>query len=184
MACNLTLGRAVACKDQVAGLRKLYFANYGGFSLGYDVTDTDMVDDLGAVTVYEYDLKDGNASYTEAVQSTPENGTTFWEQTLEVSFPKLSKEDHKELKIMAYGRPHIIILDNNDNLLVMGLLQGCDATGGGLETGQAKGDFSGYRYTFTAKEKVPANFLKATAGTSATAYPFDNLTSTVTVTTG
>tara|TARA_R100000951_G_scaffold78606_1_gene66369 strand:+ start:177 stop:728 length:552 start_codon:yes stop_codon:yes gene_type:complete len=179
---NLSKGRAVSAKDQVAGVRKVYFVNYGDPVVAYDGTDTDMIDDLGAITLYEYDLKDGNGSYTEAVQQTPENGTTFFEQTLEVSFPKLTKEDHKELKIMAYGRPHIIVLDHNDNLLIMGLLHGCDTTGGGMETGSAPGDYSGYRYTFTAKEKIPANFLKATAGTSASAYPFDNLTTAVTVT--
>lgn len=184
MACNLTLGRSVPCKDQVGGVRKVFFANNGGLTITYNGTDTDQVDAIGTATVYEYDLKDETASFTENVQPSPENGTTFWEQVLELAFHKLTKEDHKELKLMAYGNPHIFILDNNDNLFVMGLESGADVTAGTIERGTAKGDFTGYRYTFTAKEKAPANFVIATAGSSASGYPFDNVTSgTVTITT-
>jgi len=44
MACDLTLGRKVPCKDVVGGIKAVYFVNYGA-SATYDSTDTDVIDD-------------------------------------------------------------------------------------------------------------------------------------------
>jgi hypothetical protein len=60
---------------------------------------------------------------------------------------------------MAYGRPHVIVEDNNGNFFLAGLEHGCDVTGGTIVTGAAMGDLSGYTLTLTGMEKVPANFL-------------------------
>lgn len=181
---NLTRGRTVADKDQVGGIKAVYFFNYGPLSVTYDGTDTDLITSLGAVTCYKYDLKDGNASLTETLNQDPAAGTSFWEQSLELTLPKLTKEDQKELKLIAWSRPHVAVLDHNDNVRVCGLLEGMDATGGTIESGTAKGDLTGYRLTLVAQEKTPANFISGTAGSSASAYPFDNLSAIVTITAG
>jgi len=163
MACDLSTGRTVPCKDVVGGIKAVYFANYG--TLGtptYDVTDTDAIDSFGGTpTAYEYDVK-GNSSFEQTITSSRENGTTFFEQTLNLTFTKLDKATHKELKLMAYGRPHVFVEDYNGNIFVMGLLHGAEVTGGTIVTGAAMGDLSGYTLTLTAQEQVPANFLDAT----------------------
>jgi hypothetical protein len=43
-----------------------------------------------------------------------------------------------------------------------GLEQGCDVTAGTVSSGTAMGDFNGYNLTFTAMERIPANFLDCT----------------------
>src|SRR6056300_2097929 len=178
MACDLTKGRKEPCKDVVGGLRAIYFIDYGDIDIAYDATDTDVIDDLGAVTAYKYALK-GNSSFEQTITSSRENGTTFFEQTLNLTLKKLTKEDHKEIKLLAYGRPHVFVQDYNDNCFAVGLEHGADVTGGTIVTGAAMGDLSGYTLTFTAQEVLPANFL---AGATA-ADPFDGLaTSTVTIT--
>ena len=63
---------------------------------------------------------------------------------------------------MSYGHPHVIIEDNNGNLLLAGLEYGMDVTGGSIATGSGMGEFNGYTLTFTGMEKVPANFLADT----------------------
>ena len=88
-----------------------------------------------------------------------ENGTTAFEQVLEVTLPKLTKEDHKELKLISFGHPHVIVEDQNGNFFVSGLLNGMSVTGGTIVTGLNMGDLSGYTLTLTGMEKVPANFL-------------------------
>jgi hypothetical protein len=60
---------------------------------------------------------------------------------------------------MAYGRPNVIVEDNNGNFFLAGLEHGMDVTGGTIVTGGAMGDLSGYTLTLTGMEKVPANFL-------------------------
>ena len=179
MACELTKGRIEPCKDVVGGIKEVYFIDYGDIAISYDLTDTDVIDDLGAVTAYKYELK-GNSSFEQTITSSRENGTTFFEQTLNLTLKKLSKEDHKELKLMSYGRPHIVVADYNGNAFLMGAEHGAEVTGGTISTGAAMGDLSGYTLTLSASELKPANFLEG----ATSANPFAGLTGTVTVTSG
>jgi hypothetical protein len=179
MACDLTRGRKEPCKDVVGGIKAVYFIDYGDITISYDSTNTDVIDDLGAVTAYKYELK-GNSSFEQAITSSRENGTTFFEQTLNLTLKKLSKEDNKELKLLAFGRPHVVVEDYNGNAFVMGAEHGAEVTGGTISTGAAMGDLSGYTLTLAASELQPANFLDG----ATSADPFAGLISTVTVTEG
>jgi len=160
MACDISLGRIEPCKDSVGGLNAIYFVNYGDLgAITYDATNTDVIDGVsGTPSAYKYDLK-GTSTFTQNIQSSRDNGTTAFEQVLEVTLKKLSVADHKEIKLLSYGRPHVLIEDNNGNVFVAGLEHGMDVTGGTVVTGAAMGDLSGYTLTLTGMEKVPANFL-------------------------
>ena len=160
MACDLTAGRIEPCKDSVGGLKNLYFVNYGDLgAITYDVTNTDVIDAVaGTPDAYKYEIK-GASSFTQNIQSSRDTGTTAFEQVIEVTLKKLSIADHKELKILAFGRPHVIIEDNNGNFFLAGLEHGADVTGGTIVTGTAMSDLSGYTLTLTGMEKAPANFL-------------------------
>jgi len=163
MACDIAVGRLEPCKDSVGGINAVYFVNYGDLgAITYDSTDTDVIDSVaGTPSAYKFDVR-GNSTYTENIQSSRENGTTMFEQVLELSLKKLTKEDHKTIKLLSFGRPHVIIEDNNGNLLLAGLEHGADVTGGTVVTGGAMGDMSGYTLSFTGMERVPANFIDGT----------------------
>ena len=143
----------------------MYFADFGTLgAIGYDGTagETDVIETFGGTPDwFEFKLK-GNSSFEQAVTSSRENGTTFYEQTLNLTFKKMSKQTHNELKLLAYARPHVIVEDNNGNKFLMGLEYGAEVSGGSIATGAAMGDLSGYTLTFTAQEKIPANFVDAT----------------------
>ncbi len=179
MACLLTAGRKEPCKDVVGGIKAVYFANFGDITIAYDSTDTDVVEDLGTVTVYEYEVK-GNSSFEQTINSSRENGTTFFEQTLNLTLKKLTVQDHKELRLMVYGRPHVIIQDYNNNAFLMGADNGAEVSGGTIVTGGAMGDLSGYTLTLSGQELKPANFLEGATA----ANPFAGQTGTVTITQG
>lgn len=178
MACDLTLGRKIPCKDVVGGITKVYFVNFG--DLGTVTKTDDAISDMtGTASAFQYDVK-GNSSLEQAITSSRENGTTFFEQTITLSLPKLSKEDNKELKLMSYGRPHVVIEDYNSNFIMCGVDYGCEVTGGTIATGAAMGDMSGYSLTLVATEKLPANFiLNGTAGD-----PFAGMSGTFTIVQG
>lgn len=160
MACDLTAGRVEPCKDSVGGLKNLYFVNYGDLgAITYDVTNTDVIDAVAdSPNAYKYEIK-GASSFTQNIQSSRDTGTTAFEQVIEVTLKKLTVADHKELKILAYGRPHVIVEDYNGNFFLAGLEHGAEVTGGTIVTGTAMSDLSGYTLTLTAMERVPANFL-------------------------
>lgn len=179
MACDLTLGRKEPCKDVVGGIQSVYFLNFGSITTTFDGTNTDVIDDLGTVSAFEYDVK-GNSSFEQTINSSRENGTTFYEQTLNLTLHKLTVQDHKELKLLTFGRPHVVVQDYNGNAFIMGLEHGADVSGGTIVTGAAMGDLSGYTLTLTGQELLPANFLEGATA----ANPFAGLAGTVTIVQG
>jgi len=180
MACDLTLGRIEPCKDSVGGINAVYFINFGDSTgVTYDVTNTDEIKSLGAgVTAYKYEVR-GASDYTETITTSRDTGTTYFAQSLNLTLKKLSVADHKEIKLLAYGRPHIVIQDNNGNAFIAGLEHGCEVAGT-IVTGNAMGDLNGYTLNATAMERVPANFLDG----ATTANPFAGMTNPVTIVTG
>ena len=185
MACALTRSRAEACKDVVAGIKELYFADFGSLgtvTLGSNDEITNMTgDSSNNITLHKYEIK-GNNSFETTVNASRENGTVFYEQTLNITLKKLTKEDHKELKLLAAGRPHIFIVDQNDNVFLMGKENGADVSAGTVSTGNALGDFNGYNLTFTAQEVSPPNFM--TVDNTDANFPvseFAGLTGTITI---
>lgn len=171
MACeNLSLGRLKPCKDSVGGLKAVYFINYGELGpVTFDSSDTDVIDSIGtAVSCYKYDVHFAS-SLTQNIQASTENGTVAFEQVIELSMPRLTKEDNKEIKLIAFGHPHIVVEDQNGSFFLAGAVNGMEVTGGTIVTGTAMGDMSGYTLTLTGMEKTPANFLASdltTAGGS------------------
>lgn len=164
MSCDISRGRLEPCKDSVGGLNAVYFINKGDITLSdvtYDVTDSDVITSVGtSVAAYKFDIK-GASTYTENIQSSRENGTTTFEQVLELQLTKLTKEDHKTVKLLAFGSPSVLVEDNNGNVFLAGLEHGLDVSGGTIVSGAAMGDMSGYTLTFSGMEKAPANFLDA-----------------------
>ena len=175
MACNLTQGRQEVCKESVGGLSGVYFINYttGSFTKNGSGQVTALPT---GTTVYYYELK-GNSSYTETVNSSRDNGTTFFSQELVLNLKKLTNEMTTQLKLMAYGRPQIVVWTMNGDALLVGEREGADVTAGTIQTGGAMGDLYGYSVTFTGMEQLPAAFLSG----STTTNPFAGLSAQPTI---
>ena len=163
MACdNLSLGRLEPCKDSVGGIKYVYFINNGELSVTNDVTNTDAIATLGTgLTAYRYEIRSTASTFTQNTNSSRDNGTTFWEQVLELTLKGITPADLKEIKLLSYSRPHVLVEDNNGSIFVAGLEYGMDVTGGTIVTGGAMGDLSGFTISLTGMEKIPANYLAA-----------------------
>jgi hypothetical protein len=160
MACDLANGRVEPCKDSIGGLDAIYFVNYGIEESDITYTSgTDEISDINGVTsLYKYELK-GTNSFEQTIQSSRENGTTFFEQVLSIELKKQDLATTKNVKLLAYGRPHIVVRNRAGQFKIAGLFRGMDMTAGTISDGVAMGDFNGYKLTFTGMENVPANFL-------------------------
>ena len=160
MACALTTGRSLPCKSAVGGLKTVYFADYG--TLGTATIAAGEITALaGTPTSYQFDIK-GNSSLETAINSSRENGTTFYTQTLSLTLTFLDKATQEEIKLLAAARPHIAIEDYNGNFFLVGLEHGAEVTGGTVVSGAAMGDLSGFTLTFEAMETSPAFFVTST----------------------
>ena len=164
MACNLTTGRELPCKDSVGGIKAVYLADYG--TLGTLTVDAGTVTAISLTpTLFKFDVK-GNSSLDQAITSSRENGTTFYEQTLNLTLTKLDVATQQEIILMAKARPHIFVEDYNGNYFLVGAVHGADVSGGTIVTGAAMGDLSGFTLVFSAQETLPAYFVTSTVVTS------------------
>tara|TARA_R110000796_G_scaffold39222_4_gene97961 strand:+ start:1202 stop:1711 length:510 start_codon:yes stop_codon:yes gene_type:complete len=158
MACIVAEGRAWQCKEQTGGISAIYFANYDTLSGQAPVSG--IIPSLtGTVELYKYSLPEYTASLTETINASVENGTYFVEQVIEMTLHKLRADERAEIKLLAAGRPQIIVEDNNGNFLLLGYEKGCNMSAGSAQSGTAAGDLSGYQLTFTANEDNTAPFV-------------------------
>ena len=158
MACSLTTGRKVPCKSAVGGIKTIYFTDYG--TLGTPTIVAGEITDFpqGTPDWFKFDVK-GASSLETAINSSRENGTTFYESTLTMALTFQDKATQEELKLIAHGRPHVAVQDYNGNFFVVGLEHGAEVTGGTISTGAAMGDLSGYNLTIVAQETAPPYFI-------------------------
>jgi hypothetical protein len=153
MACTLTSGRILPCKTSVGGLKAVYFADYNTLgNVTISAGEITTVD--GTPSFFKFDIK-GNSSLETTINSSRENGTTFYTQTLNLTLPVLDKATQEEIKILAAARPYVVVEDYNGNFMLLGLENGCEVTGGTIVSGAAMGDLSGFTLTLEGQEKQP-----------------------------
>ena len=187
MACDITRGRLIDCKDQIGGLKAIYICK--GYNNNIEAVATINTTEMtnagiatwsgasgSATTVFKYDLVPNLSSMTVTINSDNANGTTFFTQALSVTLQKIDHDMTNELRLMAYSRSQIFVQDENDNVFLLGIQSGCHVTGGTVITGAAKGDLTGYTIEWGAEENNAVIQIKPGTDKADAKYPFDELT--------
>lgn len=162
MACNLSTGRALSCNDSVGGIKSVYFAEYGTMG-ALNVVAGEVTTFGGTPDFYEFEVRGGNSSLEQTITGSRENGTVFYDQTLNVTLQKLDLLTQEEIVKIAKARPHVVVKTFNDEYLMIGAVNGADLTGGTIVTGAAMGDLTGFTLTLAGQETLPAYFVDSTA---------------------
>lgn len=153
MACVLTTGFTLDCKDNVGGIKNIYLLEWDAVS-----SYTKTAGEISAMTLdggksfFKYELPKGTGNMTMNAVTSADNGTTFYEAQVQVILHKLSTASRNEIKLLAQNRCALIVLDNNGVYWACGLESGCDMTGGEGATGTAYGDRNGWQLTFLHRE--------------------------------
>jgi hypothetical protein len=164
MSCDITKGRRLPCKDQKAGIKALYFANFDNYDFVYA---SSVLSSLGTLAnVFKWEVKGTGNSLTETATTSRDNGTTFFSQVVAATLTSLDAETQHEMKLLIWGRPIVFVEDYNGNIKACGIDSGMEATGGTIVTGAASGDLSGFTLEMTGEEKDPAPFLNSSAKTA------------------
>jgi len=91
MACELTAGFNLDCKDSIGGIKAIYLQQHADFLNGVTIdASTEEVDGLSTASIYKYICPKHTGSFTEEVASSVENGTIFYTQTVTATFFKLT----------------------------------------------------------------------------------------------
>lgn len=157
MACDITAGRLIPCKNTIGGIGKVYFFNFveNAFTVANSVATA--INPL-VTAVFQYDLVGETNNLAQSMVSSSTAGTTVNTQTLTLALNSLTKEDSHQLNLLAYGRPIAVVKDKNGNYLACGLSEGIDFTIAPT-TGAGKADFNGYNLTGVSMEGALAPHL-------------------------
>ena len=104
MACELTTGFTLDCKDGVGGVKKIVLvdkANVTSFTLDASQVVTAIVGPVSG-DLFTYELPTQTASLEETINFNRDNGTVFYTQTVNVMLHKLSSAKRLEI-----GRAHV-----------------------------------------------------------------------------
>jgi hypothetical protein len=163
MACALTQGYTLDCKDSLGGIVEVYFMasqDVASYTVSGGVM-TSLTKDTGK-RFYKYELVKSTSSFVENINASVENGTIFYQQELTVVLNKLQVNTRNEILLLAKNLLVAVAKDNNGKYWYMGLTRGLDITAGSSQSGTAEGDRSGYTLTFTAKEPELAPEVNST----------------------
>jgi hypothetical protein len=151
MACLLTQGFTLDCKDSVGGIKSIHLMNWvaSKFTVASgEVTATTFA----SGDVFDYELPKGTGSMTTTTNVSVENGTVFNQADVAFKLRRLSTAKRNEMKLLAQGRCYAIVKTNNDDAFLVGYEYGCDVTSMVANTGTAMGDSTGYEVTLSAIE--------------------------------
>ena len=169
MACNLTSGIALGCRDNTGGLATLWITDYTNVTSLTQSTGDTITAISGTGTFYEFQLIRTSSQLTETVNASLENGTVFYQGEVVTYFNKLGQDKRNILKTLAQSQQLAIVAeDNNGQYFYLGQTYGCFISAGTSVTGKALGDQNGYNMTFQYLEPNPMNQLSGSLSSIAT----------------
>lgn len=160
MACDITSGFSLGCRDNAGGIKTLYILS--GSVSSTSETSGELTDINGSGIFYQFDLTRGTSDFTETINGSTENGTVFYESTINAVFLKMQSALRNQMKILAQNPDLKMVVETNnagtegDKFFYVGSTYGAQLNGGQGQTGTAIGDANGYTLTFTAQEPEPA----------------------------
>lgn len=162
MACALTTGYKLGCRDNVGGITEVRLIAFNS------VTGAIAVNGSGVVTgtfpasgFFKYEVPKGAGQFTETLEGSTENGTIFYNQELTLPINRMTQAVRNELRLLALNRLMAIVKDRNGKYWLLGRNNGLDINAGTAQTGTAMGDRNGYEMTFTGMEEVPCSEVDA-----------------------
>jgi hypothetical protein len=163
MACNLSAGIVLGCRDNTGGLKTLWITDYTNIDSVTSNSGDTITSISGTGTFYEFQLIRTSSQLTETVNASLENGTVFYQGEVVTYFNKLAQDKRNILKTLAQSqRLAIVAEDNNGQYFYLGQTYGCFVSAGTSVTGKALGDQNGYNITFQYLEPNPMNQLSGT----------------------
>jgi hypothetical protein len=161
--CDITSGFTLGCRDNSGGIKNLYILS-GSISSVADESEGLINSISGSGEFFQFELFRQTSDFSEAISSTPENGTVFYEQTVNATFFKLQSATRNQVRVLAKNPDLKIIVETNNGSVdgvgrywLLGEENGVQLLSGTGQTGTAFGDLNGYTLTFTGQEPEPAS---------------------------
>jgi hypothetical protein len=163
MSCDITSGFTLGCRDNTGGIKNLYILS-GSIDSISDASEGLISSISGSGVFYKFELFRQTSDFSEAISATPENGTVFYEQTVNATFFKLQSATRNQVRVLAKNPDLKVIVETNNGSVdgvgkywLLGEENGVQLLSGTGATGTSFGDLNGYSLTFTGQEPEPAS---------------------------
>lgn len=168
MACLLSSGYTLGCRDNIGGIQEVYIGEYNADSMIFTLGVDSIIGTFSGATVsfYTFEQEIETGSYTENGVFSTENGTGFYEQTLTITLHKLEAALRNKILILGQGKWRIIIKDQRGKYWLMGYQNPVRVSASTPGLGKAYGDLNGAVITFMGKEPAIAYEVASVAALS------------------
>ena len=163
MACNLTSGILLGCRDNVGGIANMWITDWDNITAITSSTGDTITAISGTGTFFAFELIRTSSQFTETVNASLENGTIFYTDELVAYFSKMTQEKRNILKTLGQSQKlGVVFVDNNGSYWFQGQTYGSFVSAGSQVSGKALGDQNGVNLTLQALEPNPINSLSGT----------------------
>lgn len=165
MACSLTRGYSLGCRDSMGGIKSVYLIEFDNVSgITQSAGTATAIAKANGGRFWKYVLQRSTGEWMEEYQDNIQNGTSYQKQTLSFPLNGLSAATSQEIKLLAQNRL-IAVVESQEptpKYWLLGEQNGLMREGGKSGSGTAPGDRSGYELTFTGEESRMA--IEVTSG--------------------
>ena len=156
MVLEITKGRLKKCKDSIGGIKNIYLAPFINYSLSQIVYDGVSLTSFPQTFIYKFELISADVFQQQGNEN---DGGKYYDQTLELTFIKLSAFDNLQFQKLLRKDYFIVVEDRNGNFFLGGFRNGMIAEK--LESGVNQQ----YKITFNGQETDFAPFCETLIGT-------------------
>ena len=170
MSCALSQSYTFDCKDNIGGLKAVWFIGWNDVSSLTESSGTiTAITKASGKVFYKYQLVRNTSSFTENIAGSVENGTVVYNQELAIIINKMQVSMRNEILLLAKNNMMAVIEDQNGRYWLAGRYNGLDLLSGSASTGTAQADRNGYTLTFSGGEKEMAPAVQASVIATLTA---------------
>ena len=171
MACDITSGFSLACRDNSGGIKNIYILS-GSIDTVAEASEGLISGLSGSGVFYKFELTKNTGDFTETPTVSLENGTIFYDQLINVAFHKLQSSIRNQVKVLAQNPDLKIVVETNNGVespyvgryFYIGNRRGATLSGGAGATGTAFGDANQYALAFQGLEPEPAEEIETSTG--------------------
>ena len=161
MSCILNTSWLLGCRDNTGGVQRILVKSYSATaSYSYDVSGMIGTSSVPE-TFYEFEQTSEAAEFTQEGQHSPENGTNFYNQNVNLVFHKYQASLRDLVYVLAQKQVILLVQDQNGNWFMVGEQNGANLVSSSANVGKTYGDMNGSTVGFLAKEPSPARQCNA-----------------------
>lgn len=168
MACPITTGYTLGCKDNFSGIEWIAISAYDAnttYTLGTGASASEIQSFTATSSFYKYEqfVEQGTANQ-EMV--TGENSTLSFTQTITLIMEGMDIATRDKALTLLQARVRVIVKTNKGDYLMFGKGLGLRSSAASAGPGKMTSDLSGFSITLVGTEKEPASFIKTSFATT------------------